>query len=136
MEELKMENKKVLVIDDEPDILTYITSLLKNNGYIPVTAANGLAGMEKAQAEKPDLITLDLLMPERTGIKLYRELKKNEELKNIPVIMVTGIASQAHHFADFKKFIYERKIPGPEGYVEKPFDPDELLKKIQEAIGE
>jgi len=128
--------KKVLVIDDEPDVLTYITSILKKNGYSAVTASDGLEGMEKAKAEKPDLITLDLLMPERTGIKLYRELRKDEELKATPVIMITGIASEASHFADFKKFIYERKIPGPEGFIEKPFKPEDLLRKIKEALGE
>ncbi|MBW1679385.1 MAG: response regulator [Deltaproteobacteria bacterium] len=128
--------EKVLVIDDEPDVLTYITSILKKNGYNYVTASDGVEGMEKAKAENPDLITLDLLMPERTGIKMYRELKKDEDLKNIPVIMVTGIASQASHFADFKKFIYERKIPGPEGYIEKPFKPEDLLTKIKAATAE
>ena len=128
--------KKILVIDDEPDILTYITSILKKNGYSYVTASDGVEGMEKATGEKPDLITLDLLMPERTGIKLYRELRKDEDLKTIPVIMITGIASEASHFADFKKFIYERKIPGPEGFIEKPFQPEDLLQKIKDALGE
>jgi len=131
-----MAQKKVLVIDDEPDVLTYITSILKNNGYLYVTAKDGIDGMAKAKAEKPDIITLDLLMPERTGIKLYRELKKDEGLKGIPVIMVTGIASEAHQFADFKKFIYERNIPAPEGYIEKPFNTEELLEKIKQALGE
>ena len=131
-----MAQKKVLVIDDEPDILTYITSILKNNGYLYVTAGNGVEGMKKAKAEHPDLITLDLLMPEQTGIKLYRELKKDETLKKIPVIMVTGIASQAQPFADFKKFIYERKIPGPEGYIEKPFPAEDLVEKIKQVLGE
>jgi len=93
-------------------------------------------GMEKAKSEKPDLITLGLLMPVRAGIKLYRELKMDESLKGIPVVMVTGIASKASHFADFKKFIYERKIPGPEGYIEKPFDPENLIKTIKSAMGE
>ncbi len=128
--------KKILVIDDEPDILTYITSILKKNGYNYVTASDGVEGMEKAKAEKPDLITLDLLMPERTGIKLYRELRKDEDLKATPVIMITGIASEASHFANFKKFIYERKIPGPEGFIEKPFQPEDLLQKIKDALGE
>ena len=74
-EDIKM-GKKVLVIDDEPDVLTYITSILKKNGYNYVTALDGVEGMEKAKAESQDLITLDLLMPEMTGIKMYRELKR------------------------------------------------------------
>jgi CheY-like chemotaxis protein len=131
-----MAQKKVLVIDDEPDVLTYITSILKNNGYLYDTAKDGIEGMAKAKAEKPDIITLDLLMPEKTGIKLYRELKKDEGLKGIPVIMVTGIATEAYQFADFKKFIYERHIPAPAGYIEKPFNTEELLDKIKQALSE
>ena len=130
-----MTQKKILVIDDELDVLTFITSILKNNGYLYVTAENGIEGMEKARAEQPDLITLDLLMPERTGIKFYREIKKDEGLKGIPVIMVTGIASEAHQFADFKKFIYERNIPAPAGYIEKPFNAENLIEKIKKALG-
>jgi CheY-like chemotaxis protein len=90
----------------------------------------------KAKAEKPNIITFDLLMPERTGIKLCREFKKDEELKGIPVIMVTGIASEAHQFADFKKFIYERNISAPEDYIAKPFNVEGLLEKIKPALGE
>ena len=74
-------------------------------------------------------------MPVRAGIKLYRELKMDESLKGIPVVMVTGIASKASHFADFKKFIYERKIPGSEAYIEKPFNPENLVKKIKSGMG-
>ena len=126
--------KRILVVDDDPSVVTYLRTLLEDNGYGVITAKNGNEGLEKSKSEKPDAITLDLLMPEKTGIKMFRELRKDESLKDIPVVMVTGIASEASHFADFKKFISSRKIPGPEAYIEKPIDKDDLLAKIKEVL--
>ena len=126
--------KKVLVVDDDPSLVTYLKALLEDNGYEVIAAKDGNEGLEKSKSEKPDAITLDLLMPEKTGIKMFRELRKDEALKSIPVIMVTGIASEASHFADFRKFISSRKIRGPEAYLEKPIDKDDLLAKIKEAL--
>ncbi len=126
--------KKVLVVDDEPDLITYLKTLLEDNEYEVITAKDGNEGLEKSKTEKPDVISLDLLMPEETGIKMFRELRMDEELKNIPVVIVTGI-SQYSVLSDFKKFIYKkRKIRGPEAYIEKPIDPNNFLAKIKEVI--
>ena len=108
--------KKVLVVDDDPTVVTYLQTLLEDNGYDVVTAKNGEEGLNKATQEHFDLMTLDLLMPEKSGIKMFRELRKNEKLKSMPVVVVTGIASEYEAFSNFKKFIYERKIPGPEAF--------------------
>jgi CheY-like chemotaxis protein len=86
------------------------------------------------QKEKPDLICLDLMMPEKTGIKLYRELRKDAGLKGIPVIMITGFSAPDFPLIDFKRFINQRSIPPPEGYMEKPVDREALLRAIQETI--
>ena len=126
--------KKVLVIDDDESLVTYLKTLLEDNGYEVITAKNGKEGIEKTKNENPDIVTLDLLMPEKTGIKLFRELRKDEGMKNIPIILVTGISNEYQGFSDFKKFIYERRIPGPEGYIEKPIKPEELLSKIEEIL--
>ncbi|MDY6862909.1 MAG: response regulator [Thermodesulfobacteriota bacterium] len=126
--------KKVLVIDDDPSLVTYLKALLEDNGYGVITAKDGEEGLEKVKGEKPDIITLDLLMPEKTGIKMFRELRRDNVLKDIPIIMVTGISNEYQGFSDFKKFIYERKIPGPEGYIEKPIKPEALLSKIDEIL--
>lgn len=126
--------KKILIIDDEPNVITYLSTLLEDNGYSTCSTLNADDGFQKAIEEHPDLITLDLLMPDKTGIKLYRELKKDAKLKDIPVIMVTGFTSDQFPMVDFKKFIYERSIPGPEGFIEKPIDPEALLAAIRQAL--
>jgi CheY-like chemotaxis protein len=126
--------KKILVVDDDPNLVTYLKALLEDNGYEVIAAKDGDEGLEKTKNEKPDVITLDLLMPEKTGIKMFRELRKDEELKNIPVIVVTGISSQCQAFSDFKKFLSERKVPSPEAYLEKPINKEEFLAKIQEVL--
>jgi len=123
-----------LVVDDDTSLVTYLRTLLEDNGYSVIAAKDGGEGLEKSRSERPDVISLDLLMPEKTGIKMFRELRKDESLKDIPVVMVTGIASEASQFADFKKFISSRKIPGPEAYIEKPIDKDGFLAKIKEVL--
>jgi CheY-like chemotaxis protein len=126
--------KKILIIDDEPAVVTYLSTLLQDHGYETSSSLNADEGYRIASEENPDLITLDLLMPEKTGIRLYKELKKNERLREIPVIMVTGFTSQQFPMIDFKKFIYERSIPGPEAFIEKPVDPDELLSIVSTVL--
>ncbi|MEJ5376106.1 MAG: response regulator [bacterium] len=125
---------KILIVDDEPSMLTYLSTLLEDNGYQTITASGAQEALELAQREEPDLITLDLLMPEKTGIKLYRDLKKNARLSAIPVIIVTGFTSGNFPMIDFRKFIYERSVPGPQGFVEKPVDPKVLLTELKRAL--
>ena len=126
--------KKVLVVDDDPNLVTYLKALLEDNGYEVITAKDGNEGLVKTKKERPDTITLDLLMPEKTGIKMFRELRKDENLRNIPVIMVTGISSEYQAFTEFTKFLSKMKIPGPEGYLEKPIDPEGFITKIKEVL--
>jgi len=129
--------KKILVVDDEPDILTFLGTLLRKNGYDVCEACDGVEGMKKVMEEKPDLVCLDLLMPEKTGLKMYREMRKDDHLKDLPVIMVTGIeAVQPWEFKGFKEFIHERTMPAPQGYIEKPIDKEQFLKAIKEVLGE
>ena len=83
--------KKVLVLDDEPNVVAYLETLLQDNGYDTVSAGDGREGMEKARSEKPDLITLDISMPEESGVRFFRELKEDPDLAGIPVVIVTGV---------------------------------------------
>jgi CheY-like chemotaxis protein len=122
--------KKILIVEDEPDVMLYLNTLFEEHGYETATAANGKEGAKKVEEVQPDLICLDLLMPEKSGIALYRELKHNEDYKKIPVVMVTGFKADEFPMIDFKKFIYERSVPGPEAYIEKPIDRDRLLEAI------
>ena len=127
--------KKVLVLDDEPNVVAYLETLLQDNGFDTVSAANGREGMEKARSEKPDLITLDISMPEESGVRFFRELKEDPDLSGIPVIIVTGVTGYGGKPEDFQKFISSRKkIPPPEGFVPKPIDRDELLKGVTSLL--
>jgi len=123
------DGKKILIIDDEEDVLTYLSVFFADNGFNVLEAQNGKEGVEKAFSEKPDIITLDVSMPEESGVKALRELQENKITRNTPVIIVTGVAS------DFKRFIETRKqVHPPEGYFEKPVDRDELLRKVKELL--
>ena len=121
--------KKILIIDDEEDVITYLSAFFTDNGFEIISAINGKDGFEKAKTEKPDIITLDVSMPEESGVKALRELQNNESTKNTPIIMITGVST------DMKRFIETRKqVHPPEGYFEKPVDRDELLKKVLELV--
>ncbi len=127
--------KKILVIDDEPEMVTFLATLLEDNGYEILTASDGDEGLTKIKNEKPDLVSLDLLMPNKTGIKMFRELRRDPELSATPVVMVTGFATDDAPNMDFKKWIHERSIRPPEAYIEKPVDKDALLKEIKRILG-
>jgi CheY-like chemotaxis protein len=129
-----MSARKIMVIDDEEDVVTFLTTLLEENGYETCWAMDGVEGLEKIKRERPDLICLDLLMPEKTGILLYREIRKDPELKDIPVIMITGFAAPEYPLIDFKRFISTKSIPPPEGFMEKPIDQKALLAAIKETL--
>jgi len=129
-------NKKVLVVDDDPDVRTFILTVLEENNFIPIVAHDGVEGLEKIENEKPDLVTLDVLMPRGSGIRLYRKLKTDPSLKHIPVIMLTGIALKS--FMRSQKTLSEfqgEKVPAPDFYLEKPVEPDELIDAINKSLG-
>ena len=135
MGEQKDGRKKILVLDDEPNVVTYLETLLQDNGYETVSAADGRQGMEKARSEKPDLITLDISMPEKSGVRFYRELKEARELAATPVVIVTAVTGYGGSPEDFEKFISGRKhVPPPDGFVAKPIDREELLKVIGDLL--
>ena len=123
------ELKKILIIDDEEDVITYLSTLFIDNGYEVTSANDGKEGVQKAISENPDLITLDVSMPEESGVRTLRDLQNNEVTKNTPVIIVTGVST------DIKRFIESRKqVHPPEGFFEKPIDRDKLLEKVKELI--
>jgi CheY-like chemotaxis protein len=121
---------KIVIVDDEHDVITYLETLFKDNGYEVATAMDGKEGLEKIREFRPDLITLDIIMPNQSGVRLYRELKKDETLQNIPVIILSGVSQ-------YKKFFARdhHSVPKPDAFVEKPFDKSELLELIKQLIG-
>lgn len=125
------DKKTILIIDDEPDTVTYFSSLLEDNGYATVSAGNGAEGLALVKSVKPDLITLDVSMPDTSGVRCYRELREHDEWKSIPVIMITGVSE------DFRTFISSRKhVPPPDGYLAKPIDEQELLALVGKLIAQ
>lgn len=127
--------KKVLVVDDELDMRTYITTLLETNGYKPVSAINGVEGLEVVRSEKPALVILDVMMPKESGINMYRELKNDPELSNIPVIILSALSKKTFfHSQKVLDEYKEEKIPEPETYIEKPPEPEELLEEIRNCL--
>ncbi len=121
--------KKILIVDDEPDVVTYLAAILRDHGYETLEAFNGDEALQIVLRDKPDLVTLDITMPEMTGVRAYRMMKEDAALKSIPVIIVTGISH------DFKQFISGRsKVPPPEGYLEKPVKPEDLLVEVKRLL--
>jgi CheY-like chemotaxis protein len=121
-----VDPKIILIVDDEPDVRTYISTLLEDHGYTPISAKDGEEALVRLQAVSPALITLDISMPEKSGVKLYREIKEDSRWKKIPIVIITGISD------DFQKFISTRRqVPPPEGYLSKPINPEEILELIQ-----
>jgi CheY-like chemotaxis protein len=124
------DKKTVLVVDDEPDTRMFLTTLLEDNGFETVTASNGEEARTAVQASRPDLISLDITMPEKSGVRFYREMKESEELRDVPIIIVTGVTG------GFEQFISTRKqVPPPEGFVPKPIDKAKFIELAQQLTG-
>jgi len=128
-------SKKILSVDDDPDIIVFVKTVLEENGYTPLIAKNGETGLAMAKVEKPSLIILDVLMPKQSGIRMYRELKNDPELRDIPVIILSGIAKRT--FLRSQEALTEfgdEPVPEPSAYIEKPVDPQELAEIIARFV--
>jgi CheY-like chemotaxis protein len=113
----------ILVVDDEEDVRGYLSSLLEDNGYAVETAEDGNQAWRLIEAQPPDLILLDLMMPEQTGTGLYRMLHDHKTVRDIPVIVISGLAG--------RNVAVGKTVP----VFDKPIDEDGLLKKIDEMVG-
>jgi CheY-like chemotaxis protein len=125
------ERPCILIVDDDADIVAYLQTLFADNGYKPLCAEGGDEALKLAREEHPDLICLDISMPPPTGVRVYRRLRDDPDLKPIPVVMITGVERE------FEQFIKTRRqVPPPDGYHRKPFDPEEVLDTVREILGE
>lgn len=114
--------KKILIIDDDPVVVKYLENLFRDNGYQTCKAADGRQGAEMLAKDKPDLITLDLQMPEQWGPRFYRRMSREKAFKDIPVIVISGLAGSQY------------SLPKAVGHLNKPFDPEELLQMVRAHI--
>lgn len=120
--------RKILIVDDEADIRMFLETLLTENGYTAISAADGDTGFDLAKADKPDAITLDIIMPHETGVKFYRRLIKEPSLQDVPVIILSGVTRYKDLFGRD-----HATMPKPFAFVEKPIDQQELLQLIEKA---
>ncbi len=123
--------KTVLVVDDEADVRNYLKAALVEAGFDVVTADNGFEALDAVDKQIPDLISLDLVMPRKSGVKFYRELAKNSAWSKIPIIIVTGHARDDLGKADLK----ELTMSGPGIYLEKPVKPNNYIAAIKKTLG-
>ncbi|MBW1715869.1 MAG: response regulator [Deltaproteobacteria bacterium] len=128
--------KKVLLVDDDADVRKFVSKLVERAGYEVIEAKNGVEGMARVREDKPGLIILDILMPKQSGIRMYRELKTDEPLKDIPVIVLSAIAPKS--FFRSQEVLAEfagQPVPEPEAYMEKPEEPEELIELMKKILG-
>ena len=122
-----LAGKTILVVDDEPDFVTFINVFLEDHGATVLTASNGDDALKMARAHKPDLMTLDITMPGKSGIEVFETLRKDPEIADLPVCIITGKP-------EMRKLIYDRPVPPPEGYVDKPVDEHDLLVSVRKIL--
>ena len=119
-------SKRILVADDEPTGRTVVVQCLKDAGYLTMIAADGMQAVEAAEAEKPDLILLDLLLPRRDGYAVLLELRSRPSTRHTPVVIVSG--------EDGTSQAAVARTLGAQGFIGKPFRPADLLGRVAEAL--
>ena len=130
--------KTVVAVDDEVQVRELVSTILEENGYIALLAENGEEAMDLVRQNRPDLIIMDILMPRQSGIKMYRELKSDETLNNIPVIIYSGIPKRTflRTQAAREESSGQVSVPAPEEYIEKPGKPEHLERVIKKLLNE
>ncbi len=124
---------KILVVDDDPDILDAVTMILESQGYKVVTASNGVDGLATLKAEEPDLMILDLLMPKKDGFAVYKEIQTPSwsKYKGTPILVLTSVREEASR----RRYELETGLElDVDDYVEKPISPDVLLERVRKLI--
>ena len=125
--------KTILVVDDEPDAIAFVREVLESEGYQVNSAPDGRKGLSSMREAKPDVVILDVQMPEMDGFEVFQEMKKDEELKSTPVIMLTGIKDKlgiGFSAGDMKDYMGEQ----PNEYCEKPVDPAKLIAAVEKVL--
>jgi len=132
---IQPQDKTVLVVDDEPNVRDYLAQILLDAGFNVVTAADGHEAMVMIREDPPDFISLDLVMPKKSGHKLLYELRRDKELSRIPVLIVTAHARDELGEGDLQDIMDKRVISGPGVYLEKPVKPLDYVRAVQRALG-
>jgi DNA-binding response OmpR family regulator len=131
----KTEAKTVLVVDDEPDIVFFLKAVLEDHGFQVMTAFNGREATDQIRQHPPDLISLDLIMPGKSGIRFFHELRKNKEWNKIPVLFVSGHVRETINGSNLVDILKDRTLSGPATYLEKPVNAQTYIRTINAILG-
>ena len=123
--------KKILIVDDDPDLVEAVSTILESKGYAVAKAYGGVEGLKKAETEKPDLIVLDVMMPDKDGYEVCKELKADDAYRSIPILLLTAVVSNI----PTSKYTQQMgKETEADDYVDKPVEPEELVKRVEALI--
>lgn len=111
--------KKILIVEDDPTVASYLADLFQDNGYATIIAHDGVRGLEMVQSESPDLVTLDIDLPHRSGTLLYASMRRDAKLRDLPVVVVSGVSPRL-----------KKGLPT----LSKPVDPSQLLQVVADAL--
>ena len=125
-------NGRVLIVDDEPDVSTYLATALRANGYAAAVADGVESGFTELEKTRPDLIILDIMLPKESGISMYNRLKQDQATESIPVVIISGVLQEGGF--DFRYYIPDETVLPPERFLEKPVDIEQFLKAVKELI--
>ena len=128
-------DKTILVVDDEPDVRSYLQMVLEDGGFKVVTATDGEEALRIARSQPVDFISLDLIMPRKSGHKCLAELKRDPQLSKIPVLIVTAHAKTDMGKRDLEEILSDSVMFGPCTYLEKPINPNSYIRSVQRALG-
>lgn len=128
-----MPQRSAVIIDDEPDVTAYLATLLEDHGWRARTANNADGGLALLAAERPDVVLLDLMMPERGGLNALVAIRKDHSLRGLPVVVVSGIQDKLT--ADYHAYLERFKHYRAEAYLDKPVDPAGLLQTLEDVVG-
>ncbi|KIX13653.1 response regulator transcription factor [Dethiosulfatarculus sandiegensis] len=123
--------KRILIVDDDPDLVEAVSMLLEAEGMEPIQAYGGVEGLAKARSENPDLIVLDIMMPDKDGYQVAKELAKDDALSELPVIMLTAVTE---YVGDTSYSHASGKDLVADDFFEKPVDPSALVARILELV--
>jgi len=132
---IKAEDKTILVVEDEPDVRLFLQTALEDAGFNVITAADGVIALELIQDKKPDFISLDLILPRKTGPKLMAELHRDKELAKIPVLIVTAHAKTDLGKTALEDLLASSEMSGSGVYLEKPVKASKYVEAVQRALG-
>jgi two-component system alkaline phosphatase synthesis response regulator PhoP len=123
--------KKVLIVDDDPDLVEAVSTILESKGYAVAKAYGGVEGLKKARTENPDLIVLDVMMPDKDGYEVCKELKADKKYHAIPILLLTAVVS---HIPTTKYTHQMGMDMEADDYIDKPVEPKELVKRVETLI--